>query len=143
MAGLTESSSSGSLTDSVCTTYESNPTQNKKGSGSGQGVTDSVPEESVPDNSPSDSDLQNKTTPPTSYASLLEGLLQSVSSKISPKSTAQVDKSVQYSYSDFSQVDHRIKLFLFSRCISMTMRNLYFFSGVMLQTPSQFTVLVV
>lgn len=114
MAGLTESSSSGSLTDSVCTTYESNPTQNKKGSGSGQGVTDSVPEESIPHNSPPDPDLQNKTTPPTSYASLLEGLLQSVSSKMSPISTtAQVDRSVQYSYSDFGQVDHRIKLFLF------------------------------
>lgn len=61
----------GSLTDSVCTTYESNPTQNKKGSSSGQGVTDSVPEELTPHNSPPD--LQNKTTPPTSYASLLEG----------------------------------------------------------------------
>lgn len=60
----------GSLTDSVCTTYESNPTQNKKGSGSGQSITDSVPEELTPP----DPDLQNKTTPSTtSYASLLEG----------------------------------------------------------------------
>lgn len=172
MAGLTESSSSGSLTDSVCTTYESNPTQNKKGSGSGQGVvTDSLPEESTPDPdlqnkitppnsyasllegsltgssvnttyesnptqnkkgssvtdsvpeeqtnlSPSpDPDLQKKTTPPlTSYTSLLEGLLQSVSSKMLPKLTTEVDKSVEYSYSDFSQVDHRIKLFLF-QCV--------------------------
>uniref|UniRef100_A0A1B6M5U1 Serine/threonine-protein kinase 11-interacting protein n=1 Tax=Graphocephala atropunctata TaxID=36148 RepID=A0A1B6M5U1_9HEMI len=96
LVGLTESSSSGSLTDSVCTAYESNPIPAKR-----IGMSD-VPEE---------------TTPSSTYTSLLEDLIQSVTAKLTPRNSPSVQSSfpnkVQYFFTDFSQVDHRVKLYLF------------------------------
>uniref|UniRef100_A0A1B6DEH5 Serine/threonine-protein kinase 11-interacting protein n=2 Tax=Clastoptera arizonana TaxID=38151 RepID=A0A1B6DEH5_9HEMI len=96
MTGLTESSSSGSLTDSVCTAYENHPPGlNKKVTSR----SDTLPEEC------------------TTYSSLLDGLLKSVSSKFSKGGSLCTNNHspVEFSYKNFTQVDHRIKLHLFQQ----------------------------
>ncbi|KAG8244992.1 protein kinase binding [Homalodisca vitripennis] len=111
MVNLTESSSSGSLTDSVCTAYENNPIPAKR-----VGMSD-VPEESTP-------------TPSSTYTSLLEGLIQSVTAKLTPRNSPSVDSTfakVQYSYTDFSKVDHRIKLHLCQNTFKDDNEELSFF----------------
>ncbi|RZF46718.1 hypothetical protein LSTR_LSTR002581 [Laodelphax striatellus] len=138
--GLTESSSSGSLTDSICTTYENHaplsrrlPSQTSVGGGGGVGPP--LPEETSAENSPraAESDTTAVPCPPskpddneplksfhslpnTNYASMLEDLLQNVSSKLEePKQSdpATTDDTVQYSYDCLTNVDHRIKFFLY------------------------------
>ncbi|XP_077279584.1 serine/threonine-protein kinase 11-interacting protein isoform X2 [Temnothorax americanus] len=99
MTGLTESSSSGSLTDSICTAYE-----NK------------IVNATIIDNKShsSDGEKENAFAPMTSLTSMLGGLLQSI--KVGSKTLKGEEASnffgstVQYSYTDFSSVDHRIKL---------------------------------
>ncbi|XP_028044894.1 serine/threonine-protein kinase 11-interacting protein isoform X2 [Monomorium pharaonis] len=98
MTGLTESSSSGSLTDSICTAYE-----NKV-------VKSNIDTRSYS----SDSEKETAFAPVTNLTSMLGGLLQSI--KVGSKTLKGEEASnffgsnVQYSYTDFSSVDHRIKL---------------------------------
>ncbi|XP_078051499.1 uncharacterized protein LOC144477636 [Augochlora pura] len=100
--GLTESSSSGSLTDSICTAYENKITR--------QANTD---DKSL---NPSNN-KETKFAPITNLTTLLGGLLQSVkidSNKSlmtkSEESSHFLGNNIQYSYTDFSSIDHRIKL---------------------------------
>ncbi|XP_011068936.1 PREDICTED: serine/threonine-protein kinase 11-interacting protein isoform X2 [Acromyrmex echinatior] len=98
MTGLTESSSSGSLTDSICTAYE-----NKM-------VKSNIDTKSHS----SDGEKEIAFAPMTNLTSMLGGLLQSI--KIGSKTLKGEEASnffssnVQYSYTDFSSIDHRIKL---------------------------------
>ncbi|CAL1678329.1 unnamed protein product [Lasius platythorax] len=97
MAGLTESSSSGSLTDSICTAYE-----NKLAKLTNDTKSHSSEKEIMP-------------APGTNLTSMLGGLLQSIkigSNKILRGEEASnfFGSNVQYSYTDFSSIDHRIKL---------------------------------
>lgn len=102
MTGLTESSSSGSLTDSICTAYE-----NKV-------IKQAIVDEKSLNNS---TDKEMKFTPVTNLTSMLGGLLQSIKigsnkSLISKEEEASnfLGSNIQYSYTDFGSIDHRIKL---------------------------------
>ncbi|XP_076294783.1 uncharacterized protein LOC143215989 isoform X2 [Lasioglossum baleicum] len=102
MTGLTESSSSGSLTDSICTAYENKITR--------QANTD---EKSLN----TGNDKETKFASVTNLTSLLGGLLQSIkidsnkSLMMKAEETSHfLGHNIQYSYTDFSSVDHRIKL---------------------------------
>ncbi|XP_050461637.1 serine/threonine-protein kinase 11-interacting protein isoform X2 [Cataglyphis hispanica] len=95
MAGLTESSSSGSLTDSICTAYENKIAK--------------LTNESKSYSS------EKEIAPVTNLTSMLGGLLQSIkigSNKIlrGEEASSFFGSDVQYSYTDFSSIDHRIKL---------------------------------
>ncbi|XP_072763614.1 serine/threonine-protein kinase 11-interacting protein isoform X2 [Anoplolepis gracilipes] len=95
MAGLTESSSSGSLTDSICTAYENKMVKL---------TTDTKSHSS-----------EKEIAPVTNLTSMLGGLLQSIkigSNKIlrGEEASSFFGSDVQYSYTDFSSIDHRIKL---------------------------------
>ncbi|KAL7305323.1 hypothetical protein TKK_0002453 [Trichogramma kaykai] len=107
MAGLTESSSSGSLTDSVCTAYEN--------------ITSKLMDKNEMSNSKStlksEGDADNTLTPVTNLSSMLGELLQSM--KIgttkdimsrSEETSEFMGNNIQYSYTNFSDIDHRIKL---------------------------------
>ncbi|XP_034249241.1 serine/threonine-protein kinase 11-interacting protein isoform X2 [Thrips palmi] len=125
-AGLTESSSSGSITDSVCTAYENNTGTGGMGlRRGGQGLAKSVlKEEFSRENSPrykEEPEQQEPSPQPTSLSNVLDNLLQTMSSKISAseslerktrKKNAVPDSIIQYNYVDFSAVDHRLKLHL-------------------------------
>ncbi|XP_067012094.2 serine/threonine-protein kinase 11-interacting protein isoform X2 [Anabrus simplex] len=135
LAGLTESSSSGSLTDSVCTTYEHHmpPPLEEKGkkipleNGSlsrAEPVAKKPLEKTIEENGESVDKhpglFSKPHSPVKDFTAMFEGLLQSVSSKLMgpatapapANATAEVPTTVTYSYTDFSRVDHRIKLFL-------------------------------
>ncbi|XP_018055084.1 PREDICTED: serine/threonine-protein kinase 11-interacting protein isoform X2 [Atta colombica] len=98
MTGLTESSSSGSLTDSICTAYENKIIKSNIDTKSHS----------------SDGEKEIAFAPMTNLTSMLGGLLQSI--KIGSKTLKGEEASnffgsnVQYSYTDFSSIDHRIKL---------------------------------
>ncbi|KAJ9593403.1 hypothetical protein L9F63_015029, partial [Diploptera punctata] len=118
LPGLTESSSSGSFTDSICTTYElqSSSLPTRQGN---------IPRVEEDESSNSLFPLHGKSIDPqTNYAILLEGLMQDVGSKLSSKPSDKGSESfnnkkesdsnkVNYSYTDFTIVDHRVKLFLY------------------------------
>ncbi|KAI4488204.1 hypothetical protein M0804_005052 [Polistes exclamans] len=96
MVGLTESSSSGSLTDSICTAYENRNVKKCNNNEMNSG------KESVP--------VANIST-------MLGELLQSIkigsNKSLLIKNEEEINSlnsSVQYSYTDFSSVDHRVKL---------------------------------
>ncbi|XP_011630532.1 serine/threonine-protein kinase 11-interacting protein isoform X4 [Pogonomyrmex barbatus] len=100
MAGLTESSSSGSLTDSICTAYESK-------------VVKSINIDTKSHNSDVEKEVGLASV--TNLTSMLGGLLQSI--KISSNRDLKNEEAsnffgsnVQYSYTNFSSIDHRIKL---------------------------------
>ncbi|XP_012234632.1 serine/threonine-protein kinase 11-interacting protein isoform X2 [Linepithema humile] len=100
MAGLTESSSSGSLTESICTAYENKMAKSMNIDAKSHS---------------SDSEKEIAFSPVTNLTSMLGGLLQSI--KINSNKTLKgqeasnfFSSNVQYSYTDFSTVDHRIKL---------------------------------
>lgn len=126
---LTESSSSGSLTDSICTAYENHPPVNNSRRLPSQGsVADKLIEETSADNSPESKGSDNfiMQPPPSSgkgYNSILQDLLNSVNSKLeSPDGTKAAvtptnldNDRVCYNYTNFSEVDHRIKLFLYEK----------------------------
>ncbi|XP_076173870.1 uncharacterized protein LOC143149906 isoform X2 [Ptiloglossa arizonensis] len=102
MTGLTESSSSGSLTDSICTAYENKIIKQIN-----------ADEKSLNGNN----DKETKYAPVTNLTSMLGGLLQSIKivgnkPLISEAEEASnfLSSNIQYSYTDFSNVDHRIKL---------------------------------
>ncbi|XP_015179281.1 PREDICTED: serine/threonine-protein kinase 11-interacting protein isoform X2 [Polistes dominula] len=96
MVGLTESSSSGSLTDSICTAYEN---RNVKKSNN------------------TEINSEKESVPVANISTMLGELLQSIkigSNKSLPIKTEEeissLNSNVQYSYTDFSSVDHRVKL---------------------------------
>ncbi|XP_014477087.1 PREDICTED: serine/threonine-protein kinase 11-interacting protein isoform X2 [Dinoponera quadriceps] len=100
MAGLTESSSSGSLTDSICTAYENKMTKSTNIDAKSHS---------------SDGEKETAFAPVTNLTSMLGGLLQSIkigSNKMlkGEEASSFFGSSVQYSYIDFSSIDHRIKL---------------------------------
>nr|CAD7432498.1 unnamed protein product [Timema monikensis] len=99
-----ESSSSGSLTDSICTTYENhliNKTPSQDTAKHTLGIL---------------SDDMSIVDKPVTYSSMLEGLKQNVSAKLLSDSLRPPSPGAQdiyYSYKDFAAVDHRIKLHLY------------------------------
>lgn len=111
---LTESSSSGSVTDSVCTAYESN--QELK-----LGITS---DETISNEKLKKNDPQSKTilkTENSVISTMLGGLFQSTNMLMSktPKAS-KTDPSLKinfepmrYSYTDYANVDHRLKLYLY------------------------------
>ncbi|XP_063981535.1 serine/threonine-protein kinase 11-interacting protein isoform X2 [Diachasmimorpha longicaudata] len=116
MAGLTESSSSGSLTDSICTAYEN---KNLQGSTvSGQSHNNRSVSES--DSTLVGSDSEHINTTVSNLTSMLGGLLQSMKIGTNRGSPLKLDdgpefsstSNIQYSYTDFKSLDHRIKLHL-------------------------------
>ncbi|XP_014213511.1 serine/threonine-protein kinase 11-interacting protein [Copidosoma floridanum] len=117
MAGLTESSSSGSLTDSVCTAYEktaANKLSDKSEMFNSRGGTDSDAETIKPETL---AELESSFAPMTNLTTMLGELLQSMkigtvkdATSKSEESSEFISSSIQYSYTDFSNVDHRIKL---------------------------------
>uniref|UniRef100_A0A1Q3FB54 Putative leucine-rich repeat protein n=1 Tax=Culex tarsalis TaxID=7177 RepID=A0A1Q3FB54_CULTA len=119
-ANLTESSSSGSVTDSVCTAYESNQEQKQS----------STSDETVDSDKSKKSDNGLKTNvqqSPTVKAetsvigNMLGGLFQSTNMLMSK--TPKASKSdtslklnfepMRYSYTNYANVDHRLKLYLY------------------------------
>ncbi|XP_069674529.1 serine/threonine-protein kinase 11-interacting protein isoform X2 [Periplaneta americana] len=172
LTGLTESSSSGSLTDSICTTYEihsvSVPSRQEitstkpedggiaatlkeedsvdsKQNGTLNKVTEKLAKDSsnndaLEDESPTQlfKMHEENLSPRKNYASMLEGLLQSVGSKLISKSPEKsIDHSemrenvsgndrVKYSYIDFSAVDHRVKLYLYLHLFQQEQEDLLF-----------------
>ncbi|XP_046416522.1 serine/threonine-protein kinase 11-interacting protein isoform X2 [Neodiprion fabricii] len=111
-AGLTESSSSGSLTDSVCTTYENK--RLKPAESNTKLITNAL------SGNGTDTTVDQKDATPqpvTNLSSILGGLLSSMkigpsklSSPISETDPAFVGSSIQYSYTNYSSIDHRVKL---------------------------------
>ncbi|KAK2581126.1 hypothetical protein KPH14_007940 [Odynerus spinipes] len=100
MVGLTESSSSGSLTDSICTAYENRTVKQFYNN-----------EKLQYENA------EKEVTPATNISTMLGGLLQSIkigSNKSllikTEEESSSLSSNVQYSYTDFSSVDHRVKL---------------------------------
>ncbi|XP_011301972.1 serine/threonine-protein kinase 11-interacting protein isoform X2 [Fopius arisanus] len=116
MAGLTESSSSGSLTDSICTAYENRNLQVSIVSGNSHNNRSVSESDSVLIGS----DKENINTPVSNLTSMLGGLLQSMRIGTNKDSTMKSDEGpdlsassdIQYSYTDFRSLDHRIKLHL-------------------------------
>ncbi|KAJ8664256.1 hypothetical protein QAD02_005918 [Eretmocerus hayati] len=111
MVGLTESSSSGSLTDSVCTAYENKTAKvsDKTGLSISKTSNDAEMNKSL--------DTENVSSSVSNLSSILGGLLRSMEIGPSKDSISKSDRSsefvgsnIQYSYTDFSDVDHRIKL---------------------------------
>lgn len=100
ITGLTESSSSGSLTDSICTAYE-----NKI-----------MKQVNVDEKSLNSNDKEIKFTPVTNLTSMLGGLLQSIKIgnnkplMLKEETSHLISSNIQYSYTDFNSIDHRIKL---------------------------------
>ena len=102
MTGLTESNSSGSLTDSICTVYENKAIR---------------PVHADDKSLSSSNDKETKHAPVTNLTSMLGGLLQSIklgSNKPlvlkEEEEPSLLGSNIQYSYTDFSSIDHRIKL---------------------------------
>ncbi|XP_076624438.1 serine/threonine-protein kinase 11-interacting protein isoform X2 [Colletes latitarsis] len=102
MTGLTESSSSGSLTDSICTAYE-----NK--------IIRQINADEKSFNNSNDKEIKFSSV--TNLTSMLGGLLQSI--KIGSNKPLMLNEeeaphfcgsNISYSYTDFSSIDHRIKL---------------------------------
>lgn len=96
MVGLTESSSSGSLTDSICTAYENR---------------------NVKKFNNNEINTEKELVPATNISTMLGELLQSIkigSNKSllikTEEESSSLNSNVQYSYTDFTSVDHRVKL---------------------------------
>ncbi|XP_053693593.1 serine/threonine-protein kinase 11-interacting protein [Sabethes cyaneus] len=117
-ANLTESSSSGSVTDSVCTAYESNQDQKQHKSFSEETLENQKVKSSA--------DKQTLASPTAKgdnsvISTMLGGLFQSTNMLMSktPKQ-GKLDSSpklafepMRYSYTDYANVDHRLKLYLY------------------------------
>ncbi|XP_052870347.1 uncharacterized protein LOC128275771 isoform X2 [Anopheles cruzii] len=132
---LTESSSSGSVTDSVCTAYESNQGQsvdvlNAKTNVTVIGLTtcEQEPSEACtsmqqPSFSASASANASDTTKSDNsvFASVLGGLFQSTNMLMAktPKGKSEEEslkkfyEPIRYNYTDYANVDHRLKLYLY------------------------------
>ncbi|XP_021700216.1 serine/threonine-protein kinase 11-interacting protein isoform X1 [Aedes aegypti] len=126
-ANLTESSSSGSVTDSVCTAYESN--QDPKQSSTSDKIveSDKSKKESKPGLDSPASKSENSV-----ISTVLGGLFQSTNmlmsktpkpSKPDPSSSLPFEP-IKYSYADYSNVDHRLKLYLYQNLFEDTNETL-------------------
>ncbi|XP_055596740.1 uncharacterized protein LOC129746859 isoform X2 [Uranotaenia lowii] len=118
-ANLTESSSSGSVTDSVCTAYESNQDQ-KTNASAGESNVQKVRQETQANKNISISSPVAKSENSV-IGTMLGGLFQSTNMLMSkaPKLN-KTDSSLKiafepmrYSYTDYANVDHRLKLYLY------------------------------
>ncbi|KAK0157378.1 hypothetical protein PV328_011126 [Microctonus aethiopoides] len=122
MAGLTESSSSGSLTDSICTTYESKKVKTP------EHVAESEKPEIV-------KGIKDPIyAPVANLTSMLGGLLQTMKIGNHKESPIQLEKEsdvlhndIQYSYTNFTSVDHRIKLHLILNVFELENEELVLF----------------
>uniref|UniRef100_A0A182K0A9 LKB1 serine/threonine kinase interacting protein 1 N-terminal domain-containing protein n=1 Tax=Anopheles christyi TaxID=43041 RepID=A0A182K0A9_9DIPT len=131
---LTESSSSGSVTDSVCTAYESNQGVSLEGSTSkntGKGSAMVAIEQTTsqyPATVEDRKEINETVTANTSskadssvLTSVLGGLFQSTNMLMAKNPKGKSDESllkklyepIRYSYNDFANVDHRLKLYLY------------------------------
>ncbi|XP_053666401.1 uncharacterized protein LOC128715519 [Anopheles marshallii] len=131
---LTESSSSGSVTDSVCTAYESSQGISSDGSALKHAAKESVlTEQGKPQEQSMDDRKEfNENVPPpnsggTSKAdssvltSVLGGLFQSTNMLMAKNPKGKSDDNllkkmyepIRYSYNDYANVDHRLKLYLY------------------------------
>uniref|UniRef100_A0A4Y0BGH5 LKB1 serine/threonine kinase interacting protein 1 N-terminal domain-containing protein n=1 Tax=Anopheles funestus TaxID=62324 RepID=A0A4Y0BGH5_ANOFN len=129
---LTESSSSGSVTDSVCTAYESSQGISSDGSALKHVVKESaLPEQTQPQDHSMDDrkELNENVPPPTSTSkadssvltTVLGGLFQSTNMLMAKNPKGKSDDNllkkfyepIRYSYNDFANVDHRLKLYLY------------------------------
>lgn len=106
---LTESSSSGSVTDSICTSYE----QQSKDKQSSSLLTDSLG---------GSSQISNTDAPPEpSNGSLLglksvfqsTNLLMSSAKKL--VDSAEATQPYKFNYTNFNEIDHRLKLYFYQR----------------------------
>ncbi|XP_063697255.1 serine/threonine-protein kinase 11-interacting protein isoform X2 [Culicoides brevitarsis] len=108
---LTESSSSGSVTDSICTAYEQNQDETLTNNG-----TTTTDENSTINNQNVSTPSKNEVTSVigTMFNDFLKSnkLLKGNKSKETEVS-AELTEPYVFSYTDFSQVDHRLKLYLF------------------------------
>uniref|UniRef100_A0A182QE98 LKB1 serine/threonine kinase interacting protein 1 N-terminal domain-containing protein n=1 Tax=Anopheles farauti TaxID=69004 RepID=A0A182QE98_9DIPT len=131
---LTESSSSGSVTDSVCTAYESNHGMSSDAATVKHAAKESglATIESLPSQEPSSEDRKesNKNVTPITasiskadssvLSSVLGGLFQSTSMLMAKTPRGKADDSslkklyepIRYNYNDFANADHRLKLYL-------------------------------
>ncbi|XP_035909526.1 uncharacterized protein LOC118511039 isoform X2 [Anopheles stephensi] len=130
---LTESSSSGSVTDSVCTAYESSQGISSDGSVLKQAAKESALGEHAQsqDRSVDDRKVANEAVPANSggtskadssvLTSVLGGLFQSTNMLMAKNPKGKSEDSllkkfyepIRYSYNDFANVDHRLKLYLY------------------------------
>ncbi|XP_043662112.1 serine/threonine-protein kinase 11-interacting protein isoform X2 [Drosophila teissieri] len=115
---LTESSSSGSVTDSICTTYE------QQGNDAPQNLQNSLLTESSNSQvsgSDADSNSRLKTAEEVSllpFASVFQStnLLMSSSKKlIESEATVLGTQPYKFNYGDFNDIDHRLKLYFYQR----------------------------
>ncbi|XP_062545244.1 serine/threonine-protein kinase 11-interacting protein isoform X2 [Armigeres subalbatus] len=129
-ANLTESSSSGSVTDSVCTAYETN--QDPKQNSSSEVTTES--EKSKKEPSLTKPGLDSPASKPDNsvISAVLGGLFQSTNMLMSktPKPiksdppTNLPFEPIKYSYADYANVDHRLKLYLYQNLFEDTNETL-------------------
>uniref|UniRef100_A0A182VSY4 LKB1 serine/threonine kinase interacting protein 1 N-terminal domain-containing protein n=1 Tax=Anopheles minimus TaxID=112268 RepID=A0A182VSY4_9DIPT len=131
---LTESSSSGSVTDSVCTAYESSQGISSDGSALKHTAKESaLAEQAHPQDQQTEDrkELNESVPPPNSggaskadssvLTSVLGGLFQSTNMLMAKNPKGKSDDNllkkiyepIRYSYNDFANVDHRLKLYLY------------------------------
>ncbi|KRJ98067.1 serine/threonine-protein kinase 11-interacting protein isoform X1 [Drosophila yakuba] len=115
---LTESSSSGSVTDSICTTYE------QQGNDAPQNLKNSLLTESSNSQvsgSDAESSSRSKSAEEASllpFASVFQStnLLMSSSKKlIESEATVFGTQPYKFNYGDFNDIDHRLKLYFYQR----------------------------
>lgn len=130
---LTESSSSGSVTDSVCTAYESSQGISTDGSALKHAAMETALEEQAQpeDQSTDERKEANENVPENSsgtskadssvLTSVLGGLFQSTNMLMAKNPKGKSEDSllkklyepIRYSYTDYANVDHRLKLYLY------------------------------
>ncbi|KAL0271049.1 UNVERIFIED_CONTAM: hypothetical protein PYX00_008281 [Menopon gallinae] len=102
--GLTESSSSGSVTDSVCTAYEN--------SGGSTAMTCKSDNNNVSEETKDIAKIMGRKM----FETVVEETVKDNSRKAQRKThSMDVSDGIQYSYTDFTKIDHRIKLLLYSQ----------------------------
>ncbi|XP_058455943.1 uncharacterized protein LOC131433132 isoform X2 [Malaya genurostris] len=117
-ANLTESSSSGSVTDSVCTAYESNQDQKQSTISEESSDNDKAKNDHRMDKNVSSASTKGENSV---ISTMLGGLFQSTNMLMSK--TPKLNKTdssltlsfepIRYSYNDYANVDHRLKLYLY------------------------------
>ncbi|XP_065078704.1 serine/threonine-protein kinase 11-interacting protein isoform X2 [Ochlerotatus camptorhynchus] len=118
-ANLTESSSSGSVTDSVCTAYES--IQDPKQSSASDETIESDKSKQKSQLTQPGVDSPASKSENSVISTVLGGLFQSTNMLMSkapkPSKSDSTPKlafeSIKYSYTDYAKVDHRLKLYLY------------------------------
>ncbi|XP_025267843.1 serine/threonine-protein kinase 11-interacting protein isoform X2 [Camponotus floridanus] len=121
MAALTESSSSGSLADSICTAYENKIAK----------LTNDTKSQSS----------EKEIVPVTNLTSMLGSLLQSIKiggNKIlrGEEASSFFGSDVQYSYTNFNSIDHRIKLHIILNILEHENEEVVFLLKAQILMPS-------